>query len=50
MHDSPYKILKWVGEVVYVLKLQCELAPVHLVFLVSIIKKRIRDSVSILPM
>ncbi|WMV33252.1 hypothetical protein MTR67_026637 [Solanum verrucosum] len=45
-----YKILKCVGKVAYELDLQNELAPVHLVFHVSMLKKCIGDLVSIIPL
>ena len=45
----PYEILKRVGKVFYELKLQSELAPVHPVFHVSMLKKCIGNPVSILP-
>ena len=45
-----YEILKRVGSVSYELKLPIELTPVHLMFHVSMLKERIGDSVSILPL
>ena len=47
---GPYEILKRVREVAYELKLPNELAPVHPVFHVSILKKCIGDPMSILPL
>ncbi|WMV50334.1 hypothetical protein MTR67_043719 [Solanum verrucosum] len=47
---GPYQILTSVGEVAYELELPSELAPVHPVFHVSILKKCIGDLVSILPL
>ena len=47
---GPYKILKRVGEVEYDLKFPIELAPVHPMFLVSMIKKCIGDLVLIHPL
>ncbi|WMV24925.1 hypothetical protein MTR67_018310 [Solanum verrucosum] len=46
----PYEILKRVGKLAYELKLPIELAPVHLVFHISMLKKCIGDPVSILPL
>ena len=46
---GPYEIVKWVGKVAYELELPSELAPVHLVFHVSILKKCIGNPLSILP-
>lgn len=46
----PYEILKWFGKVDYELKMPNELAPVHQVFHVSMLKKSIVDMVSILPL
>ena len=43
-----YEILQWVGKVAYELKLYSELASVHSMFHVSMIKKYIGDPVSIL--
>ena len=46
---GPYEILQRVGEVAYELELPAELAFVHLVFHVSMLKKFLRDPASILP-
>ena len=46
---GPYEILQWVGKVAYELKLPIELASVHPVFHVSMLKKCIGDPDSILP-
>ena len=46
---GPYEILQRVGKVAYELKLPSELASVHLVFHVSMIKKCINDPKFILP-
>ena len=45
---GPYEILQRVGKVAYELKLPSELASVHSVFHVSMLKKCIGDSESIL--
>ena len=45
----PYEILQRAGEVAYELALTAELASVHPVFHVSIIKKCLGDPTSILP-
>ena len=45
----PYEIMKWVLKVAYKFELPSELAPVHPVFHVSILKKCIGDLISILP-
>ena len=42
--------MKYVGKVAYELKLPIELAPVHPVFHISMLKKCIGDPVSILPL
>ncbi|KAL3363282.1 hypothetical protein AABB24_012529 [Solanum stoloniferum] len=47
---GPYQILTCVGKVAYELDLPSELAPVHPVFHVSMLKKCIGDPVSILPL
>ncbi|KAH0652759.1 hypothetical protein KY289_030437 [Solanum tuberosum] len=47
---GPYKILRRIGKVAYELDLPKELAPVHPVFHVSMLKKCIDDSVSIIPL
>ena len=46
---GPYEILQRVGEVAYELALPTELASFHLVFHVSMLKKCLGDSTSILP-
>ncbi|WMV50026.1 hypothetical protein MTR67_043411 [Solanum verrucosum] len=46
----PYQILKRVGKVAYELDLKNELAPVHPVFHISMLKKCIGDPVSIVPL
>ena len=45
-----YKILKKVGEVGYVLELPVELAAVHQVFHISLLKKCVGDLSSIVPL
>ena len=45
---GPYKILQRVGEVAYKLALPVELASIHPVFHVSMLKKCLGDSASIL--
>ncbi|WMV38089.1 hypothetical protein MTR67_031474 [Solanum verrucosum] len=45
-----YKILKHIGKVAYELDLPNELAPVHPVFHVSMLKKCIGDPVSMIPL
>ncbi|WMV29753.1 hypothetical protein MTR67_023138 [Solanum verrucosum] len=47
---GPYEILKRVGKVAYELKLPIELAPVHSVSHISMLKKCIGDPVSVLPL
>ncbi|WMV41603.1 hypothetical protein MTR67_034988 [Solanum verrucosum] len=47
---GPYEILKRVGKVAYEFKLPIELAPIHSVFHISMLKKCIGDPVSILPL
>ena len=47
---GPYDILKRVGSVAYELKFPKELAMIHPVFHVSMLKKCIGDPVSILPL
>lgn len=47
---GPYQILKCIGKVAYELDLPNELAPVHLVFYVSMLKKCIGDPASIIPL
>ena len=46
---GPYEIVQRVGEIPYELKLLAELASIHPVFHVSILKKHIGDPTSILP-
>ena len=46
---GPYEILKMVGKIAYELKLPSELASVHSIFQVSMLKKCIGDPESILP-
>ncbi|KAK4737356.1 hypothetical protein R3W88_001053 [Solanum pinnatisectum] len=50
LYVGPYQILKRVGKVAYELDLPNELAPIHPVFHVSMLKKCIGDPVSILPL
>ena len=45
---GPYEVLQWVGNVAYELKLPNELAFVHPVFHVSMLKKFLGDPASIL--
>ncbi|WMV46470.1 hypothetical protein MTR67_039855 [Solanum verrucosum] len=47
---GPYQILRRVGKVAYELELLNDLASVHLVFQVSMLKKCIGDSTSIVPL
>ncbi|KAK4716358.1 hypothetical protein R3W88_014696 [Solanum pinnatisectum] len=47
---GPYQILKRIGKVAYELDLPNELAPVHPIFHVSMLKKFIGDPVSIIPL
>ncbi|KAK4731766.1 hypothetical protein R3W88_024754 [Solanum pinnatisectum] len=47
---GPYQILKCIEKVAYELDLPNELAPVHPVFHVSMLKKYIGDPISILPL
>ena len=49
-YAGPYQVVKHIGSVAYELKLPIELAPVHPIFDVSMLKKRIGDLVSILPL
>ena len=48
-HVCSYEFLKRIGKVDYELNLHSELASIHPVFDVSMLKKGIRDPVSILP-
>ncbi|WMV45424.1 hypothetical protein MTR67_038809 [Solanum verrucosum] len=47
---GPYQILRRVGKVVYELELPNELASVHPVFHVSVLKKCVGDPTSIVPL
>ncbi|WMV54817.1 hypothetical protein MTR67_048202 [Solanum verrucosum] len=47
---GPYKILKRIGKVAYEFNLPNELAPVHSVFHISMLKKCIRDPPFIIPL
>ena len=47
---GPYKILKRVGKVAYELELPAELAAVHPVFHISLLKKCVGDPTSIVPL
>ncbi|WMV50782.1 hypothetical protein MTR67_044167 [Solanum verrucosum] len=47
---GPYRILKRIGKVAYELELPVELAAVHLVFHVSLLKKCVGDPTSIMPL
>ena len=47
---GPYKIMKRVGKVAYELELPTELAAVHPVFHISLLKKCVGDPVSIVPL
>ncbi|WMV41915.1 hypothetical protein MTR67_035300 [Solanum verrucosum] len=49
-HPGPYKILKRIGKLAYELELPAELAAVHLVFHISLLKKCVGDPVSIVPL
>ncbi|WMV09161.1 hypothetical protein MTR67_002546 [Solanum verrucosum] len=46
----PYQILKRIGKVAYELNLPNEMAPVHPIFHVSMLKKCIGDPVAIIPL
>ena len=50
MYVGPYKILKRVGKVAYELELPAELAAVHPVFHISLLKKCVGDPASIVPL
>ncbi|WMV33737.1 hypothetical protein MTR67_027122 [Solanum verrucosum] len=47
---DPYRILKRVGNVGYELELLAELAMVHLIFHISLLKKCVCDLASIVPL
>ncbi|WMV09629.1 hypothetical protein MTR67_003014 [Solanum verrucosum] len=47
---GPYKILKRIGKVAYELELPTELAAVHPVFHISLLKKCVGDPTSIVPL
>ena len=47
---GPYRILKRVGKVAYELQLPTELAAVHSVFHISLLKKCMGDPTSIVPL
>ena len=47
---GPYKILKRVGKVAYALELPADLALVHPVFHISLLKKCVGDPASIVPL
>ncbi|WMV58781.1 hypothetical protein MTR67_052166, partial [Solanum verrucosum] len=47
---GPYKILKRVGKVAYELELPTEIATVHLVFHILLLKKCVGDPASIVPL
>ncbi|WMV41633.1 hypothetical protein MTR67_035018 [Solanum verrucosum] len=49
-YAGPYIILKKVGKVAYELELPAELATVHLVFHISLLKKCVDDPSSIVPL
>ena len=46
---GPYEILQWIEKFSYELRLPSELASIHLVFHVSMLKNCISDPVSVLP-
>ncbi|WMV37301.1 hypothetical protein MTR67_030686 [Solanum verrucosum] len=47
---GPYKILKRIGKVAYELELPAELAAVHPVFQISLLKKCVGDPASVVPL
>jgi len=47
---GPYQIFRCIGKVAYELDLPNDLASVHLVFYVSLLKKCIGDPISIVPL
>ena len=47
---GPYRILKRIGKVAYELELSTELAAVHPVFHISLLKKCVGDPTSIVPL
>ncbi|WMV25553.1 hypothetical protein MTR67_018938, partial [Solanum verrucosum] len=47
---GPYKILKRIGKVAYDLELPADLAAVHLVFHISLLKKCVGDPASVVPL
>ena len=47
---GPYKIMKRVGNVIYELEFPAELAAVHPVFHISLLKKCVGDPASIVPL
>ncbi|WMV29128.1 hypothetical protein MTR67_022513 [Solanum verrucosum] len=47
---GPYRILKWIGKVAYELELPTDLAAVHPVFHISLLKKCVGDPASIVPL
>ena len=47
---GPYKILKWIGKVVYELEFPAKFAAVHPIFHISLLKKWVGDPASIVPL
>ncbi|WMV37910.1 hypothetical protein MTR67_031295 [Solanum verrucosum] len=47
---GPYQILKRVGKVAYVLELSADLAAVHPIFHISLLKKFVGDPASLVPL
>ena len=47
---GPYEILKRVGKVAYALELPADLALVHPVFQISLLKKCVGDPASVVPL